>query len=350
MSGPRLLSPHRLSGSGLTSLFTCLLSLLVLGGSVARAGEKLPVLRRTLLEAQTEEDVNRALFTLAERIGQAGFFADHGAFANWLIDLPDGKDAHRLVRQRIGWALIRAKRGGEAVTPLEAALEEDPSDGLTRAYLGEALRQAGRFGDAAEMLAMAARCGERGPFVYDGIVACLVQLQQEKPSEAAEGLPAYVQAAEAYLQVNPDARIHHMLADMLLSDFKAFGKPERKRGQLWASAAGRHLLAALAGSPGRLAKGDQMAYDAALALEVLDRKTDGGTLRFDLLAEAYKLGINPADGTHARPKVLVLLAESAAAEGRFALAYRLAQERLGIANSPRARRLLMRLPPDLESD
>ena len=320
------------------------------GALAVRAADNLPDMRRRLLEVRDMEGINQALFDLAEKIGEDGFFADHGAFGDWLVALPDGRAEHPVVRQRIGWAYIRAGRGKEALPHLEAALANDPSDGLTRSYLGEALRQGDRQMEAAEMLATAMRCGGEAKFIYDALVLTLVQLQRKNLSGHADDLPGYVIAAEKYLAVHPDARIHQMVADMLLTDFKTFEKPDRRRGQHWAKAAGRHLIAALNGSSTALANGARMAYDAAAALEVLDRQTSGGTSRFDLLAQAYTLGINPADGTHARPRVLTLLAESAAADGRFELAYRLVQERLGISNSPRATRLLMTLPPDLEDE
>jgi hypothetical protein len=318
-----------------------------LSGLLAGAADTLPALRRKLLEANGTEQVNQALFDLSEKVGEAAFFDDHAAFALWLSELPDGRAENRLVRQRIGWAWILAKQGGKAIAPLEAALKDDPSDGLTRAYLGEALRQAKRFDEVAAMLASAVMCGERSTFVHDAIVATLVQLRATKIAGHADELPEYALAGQAYLQADPDPRVHHMIADMLLTDFKTYEKPERARGQQWAEAAGRHLLAALEGAREPLAGADQIAYDAAVALAVLDEKSAGGSLRFDLLAQAYRLGRNPADGTHARPQVLTWLAEGAARDERFELAYRLAQERLAISDSARARRLLMRLPPDL---
>ena len=321
-----------------------------LTGLLASAADTLPDMRRKLLEAHTDEQVNQALYDLSQRIGDKAFFADHLAFGEWLRALPDGRADHRLVQQRTGWAFIRAKQGAQGIAALEAANKDDPSDGLTRAYLGEALRQAGRYPEAAEMLATAVTCGEKGTFVYDAIVATIVKSKAATISGHADELPGYVTAAETYLAVDPDHRIHQMIADMLMSDFRTYEKPDRARGQAWAQTAGRHLLEAIARAPGRLADADKLAYETAVALEVLDAKTKGNTLRFDLLSQAYVLGRNPADGTHARPQVLTWLAEGAAAEGRFALAYRLAMERLEISDSARARRLLMRLPPDLGSE
>ena len=331
-------------------VFVFLLAAWGFSGLLASAADTLPVLRRKLLEARTEEQVNQALFDLSETIGKPDYFPDHLAFAEWLVALPDGRPEHRLVRQRIGWAYILAKKGEKGVAALEAASKDDPSNGLTRAYLGEALRQAGRNEDAATMLAAAVKCGERGTFVHDAIVATIIQAQGAEIPGHADDLPLYVKAGETYLAVMPDARIHQMLADMLLKDFKTFEKPDRKRGQLWAQVAGKHLLAAIEGSTQKLANADQMAYDAAVALAVADRESKGDTLRFDLLAQAYILGRSPSDGTHARPQVLTWLAEAAAQEGRFELAYKLATERLEISDSARARRLLMRLPPDLGRD
>ena len=123
--------------------------------------------------------------------------------------------------------------------------------------------------------------------------------------------------------------------------------PERTRAKLWARTAGAHALEAF-----RLAKtppqgGAELAFDAARALEYLDRATEGRTDRFDLLVKALELGQDPNGGPPQFPQVLVFLAEGAAREGRFELAHRLATQRLEVSNSPRARRLLRSLPPDL---
>ena len=94
-----------------------------------------------------------------------------------------------------------------------------------------------------------------------------------------------------------------------------------------------------------------MAYDAAVFLEAADEASAGDSPRFELLTHAVKLGDAEAmDRPHPLPKALVLLGEAALAEGRYALAYRMASRRLDISWSPRARRLLDALPPDLGAE
>lgn len=310
--------------------------------------ETLPVLRRKLLEAGTEQQVGYALDKLTAKIGKDGFYADHAAFGDWLGTLPDGKDAHPIVRLRRGWAYVRAKRGEEAIPHLEAALQNDPGDGLVRAYLGEALRQVKRYTEAAAMLAKAVECGERGQHVEESFRETIFALKASKISGHAEDLPEYVTAIQVWLQVKPDPMWHHTLARLLLQDYATFEKPDRERGKLWAETAGRHALLSFRTATGPIENQDVLAYDAAVALAELDGERGGRTDRFDLLAWALKFGRLPGDGGHKRPQVLTWLAEAAAEEERYELAFRLAQQRLAISDSPQVRRLLMTLPPDLE--
>ncbi len=335
------------------ALVTLLAVALLVGGlslgAQAKEKDTLPVLRRKLLEAQDAEAIDKALHALALKIGQPAFFADHGAFADWLGTVPDGRADHTLVRRHRGWALVRAKRGDEAIPHLELALKDNPSDGLTRAWLADGLRQGKRFMEAAEMLAAAVRCGAKGTYVDDTIVSIIFKFRAEKISGHADDLPEYVLAAHHYLRVKPDPKIDHMVARALLDDFKVFEQPDRTRGKSWALTASLHALAATKATE-PLAGLGQLVYDAAKALEYLDTETGGNTLRFDLLAAAYKIGADRTGGPNRSPDVVVWLAEGAAKEGRFELAHRLVQERLEISDSPRARRLLAKLPPDLGSD
>ena len=115
-----------------------------------------------------------------------------------------------------------------------------------------------------------------------------------------------------------------------------------------ASKAAVHALAALV-AEGDAAAGDgtRLAFDAAAALAPQDRESDGRTLRFDLLAWAYRLGNRPDDDTHTLPAAVALLAEAALQEERYELAARLARQRLDLSDSPAARRVLAALPPDI---
>lgn len=136
------------------------------------------------------------------------------------------------------------------------------------------------------------------------------------------------------------------MARALLDDLKAFETTTSERGQAWALFAGELAHGLLARAPG-LEGGLDLAADAGLALTDLDRAKEGRTPRFDLLARAYALGRIPEREGHERPELLAVLAEAALAEGRYELAHRLARERLAISESPAARRVLLRLPPDV---
>ncbi len=328
----------------LAPVLACVVSL-----SALAEDETLPTLRRKVLEARTEQQVGYALDKLTAKIGKDGFYADHAAFAEWLGTLPDGKDKHPIVRLRRGWALVRAKKGAEAVPHLEAALKNNPGDGLVRAYLGEALRQAKRYKEAVEMLAKAVECGEKGKHLDESFRNAVFAIRKGQIAGHADGLPDYVTAIRVWLRVKPDPMWDHTVAKMLLEDYKTFELPKRPRAKVWAEAAGRHALASMrVAISAPIAGQDQLAYDAAVALEVLDKERKGATDRFDLLAWAYKLGVLPNDGGHKRPQVLTWLAEAAASEQRYELAFRIAQQRLEVSDSPQVRRLLMKLPPDLD--
>ncbi|MDF1701941.1 MAG: hypothetical protein P1V36_12350 [Planctomycetota bacterium] len=313
----------------------------------ADAKDKLPDLRRQLLEAQGDARIGGALDKLSATIGKPGFFEDAGAFGDWLGTLPDGRAEHPLVQLRRGWAYVAVKRGEEAIPFLQVGVKDNPGDGLRRAYLGEALRQAKRHVEAAEMLAAAVRCGHHGKHVHESILKTVFDARRAKISGHADALPDYATAAGVYLAVRPEPDIHFVVAQLLLEDFDTYEKPDRTRGKLWARTAGEHALAAFRLAPTPPAGGATLAFDAARALEFLDRVERGRTDRFALLVKAHELGQDPSGGPPRYPQALVFLAEGAAAEGRFELAHRLATQRLEISNSPRARRLLQRLPPDL---
>jgi hypothetical protein len=320
---------------------------------VARAGSEatdLPTLRRQLLEARDDAHVARALDRLTQRVGVEGGFVNAAAFGDWLGKLPDGRAQHPLVKLRRGWAYVVGRRGADAVPLLQDAVQDDPGDGLRRAYLGEALRQAGRCMDAATMLTAAVRCGYYARHLHDSLVKTLYDVRREKDPGEARDLPEYVTLAEAFLDVKPVPDLDFHLAQLLLRDFDTYETPRQPRGQHWAQVAGRHALRALRTWRNLPAGAATLAFDAAHALEVVDPERQGDTDRFDLLAWAWKLGRDPQGGAPLYPQTLVWMAEIAAREGRFALAWRLADRRLQISNSPRARRLLHRLPPDLGGD
>ena len=315
--------------------------------ATAVAKDTLPDLRRKLLEAQGDQRIGKALDDLSATVGKQGFFADAGAFGDWLGTLPDGRADHPLVRLRRGWAYVAAKRGEEAIPHLEAAVKDTPGDGLRRAYLGEALRQAKRYLEAGSMLAAAVECGHHGKHVHDSILKTIFDARRAKISGHADDLPDYAQIAKTYLAQREESDIHFVVAQLLLEDFDTYETPERTRGKLWARTAGRHAMRAFALAQTPPQGGAELAFQAAQALEYLDGVEGGRTDRFDLLVTCLELGRDPNGGPPRFPQALVFLAEGAAREGRFELAHRLATRRLEISNSPRARRLLRSLPPDL---
>lgn len=323
-----------------------LLALLAAAGLWAGDGPTIPELRRALLEARSDERVGFALDRLQARIG-APEFPDAGAFGDWLAQLPDGRAAHPVVRLRRGWAYVTARRGAQAVELLEGALRDDPGSGFVRACLGEALRQAGRLAPAMEMLASARRTGYAAPHLRQSLEECFHGLRAGGAVKDAPGLPDYAAGAQAWLAHGPDPALQALLARALLDDLSAYDAPTRERGRLWARTAAPHALAAPADEPAQRVSAAQMALDAALALEGEEAAQPGRTLRFDLLARAYALGTPLEREGHDLPEVLPLLAEAAIDEGRPELAARLARQRLDLSESPAARRVLLRLPPDL---
>lgn len=317
-----------------------------LTAALARGEPTLADLRRQLLEAHGPEALGRALDNLQARVGREDGFADVGAFGDWLGALPDGRSSEPRVQIRRGWAYVTARRGKDAVPLLEAGLKDDPSQGLVRAYLGEARRQAGDLTGALATLATAVKAGYDAPFVRQTAMASCLALRIEQPAREAQGLPAYAQAAAPYLEAVRDGSLHATLAQALLQDLAAYESPTNARGGQWARAAGEHLLEALL-SGTAVDGAARLALEAARALTDLDRAQEGRTPRVDLLEAAYRLG-RPADREgHDLPEVLPLLAEALLAEGRYETAHRLCRERLAISESPAARRVLLRLPPDV---
>lgn len=316
--------------------------------SLAKDDASMAELRRKLMFAQGDSQVRLALDALTARIGKTPGFKDASAFGDWLKALPSGRSRLPMVMQRTGWAYVAAKRGPEAVEPLEAALKDDPSSGLTRAYLGEALRQAGRELDALKMLATALRTRYREAHVHESVLEAAASLRRSGEAKDAQGLPQYADGLAEVLEADPNPALAGTLSRWLLWDLQTYDKPRTQRGQLWATTAARHALTALDTTRELIAGSQRLAFDAAVALEALDADADGNTPRFDLLAHAVRLGTElAAGGPHLLPQAYTHLAEAAATEGRYALAYRMARARLDISFSPRATRLMRRLPPDL---
>ncbi|MDJ0976009.1 MAG: hypothetical protein QNJ98_16240 [Planctomycetota bacterium] len=312
--------------------------------------ESMAKLRHKLMFAQGDRQVRAALDALAERIGQEPGFKDAGAFGDWLKALPSGRNRLGPVLQRIGWAYVAMKRGPEAIEPLEASLKDDPSQGATRAYLAEAFRQTGRHLDALKMVATALRTAYDEPHMRETVMSAAAALRKTQEAKDATGLPGYAEGLRDVLRNSrkPDPKLHSTLARWLLWDLEAYDKPTTERGRLWARTAAEHALTAVDTTTELLPASQRLTFDAAVALEAVDKDAYGDSERFDLLVHAVRLGEALADGgPHLIPQAFTHLAEAAADEGRYELAWRLAQKRLDISFSPRAVRLMRRLPPDL---
>lgn len=311
-------------------------------------GVSIPELRKKLMFAQGDARLRSALEDLAARIGKEPGFKDAGAFGDWLKALPSGRSQRGPVLQYIGWAYVTVKRGKEAIAPLEAAMKDDPGSGFTRASLGEALRQDGRELEALEILATALAARYDKPHLHGSVMEAARGLRRSGQAKTGTGLPHYAVGLRKVLAVRADAETHATLARWLLWDLRAYDKPDSERGKLWARTAASHALSAVEQASEHLAGSQQLTYEAAVALEAQDQDLQGDSERFDLLVHAAYLGEVLANGgTHLVPQAFTLLAEAAAAEGRYQLAWRMAQKRLGISFSPRAARLVRTLPPDV---
>ncbi|MHC5011105.1 MAG: hypothetical protein ACYTG6_09170 [Planctomycetota bacterium] len=329
-------------------------SLLLLAGLVAlmRAGfvraeePSLPELRARLISSADEDEASAVLDALAKRVGSDAALPDAGALGDWLGRLPPDTARRYPVRLHRAWAYLTAMRGDEAVALLRDLLVERPGEGVLLAYLGEGLRQSGAHDEAVRVLLAAARTDYAEPFLRDSVLKTAFELRRDRTPRHATSLPEYGKVFDAFLALRADALLHAVAARWMLDDHRAYADSDTPRTRIWAAFAGRHALAALRADPAT-GGGARLALDAALALEPADRETEGRTPYFDLLAWAYRLGDRPDLDAHEIPQVMPLLAEAALAEGRYELAYRMARRRLDLSDSPAARRVLERLPPDV---
>ena len=323
-----------------------LAAVVLLGGEVAAKEEPLERLLGNLLRAETNDAVDRALDSLATRIGDRTEFPNAGAFGDFLGQVAEPKRSHPRVQLRRGWAYIAAGRGREAIGLLEKAERDAPSKPTALAYRGEALRQSGDAARALAVLTEAAGAGYTNAFLPEAALKAAFSLRDPARIRATDGLPPYAEPLAAFLETRPDPVLHASLARWILEDLQAYEIPGSERAGRWAEHAGKQVLKALQLDRG-LAGGAQLALDAAVALEAEDRDREGATDRFDLLAWAVRLGAGPDSERHAVPPALAFLAEAALREGRYELAYRMARRRLDVSDSPLARQVLMQLPPDI---
>ena len=308
-------------------------------GRQARSDEPtLDDLQARLTSARNAHERDAALDQIQERI------SDPRRLAQWLGALPKGVRSQGEVLLRRGWAHLAAGDPTAARPLLEKVHAKGGAQGVVQAYLGEVTRLDGDPERALELLAAACELGYRDGFVVESGRKAAYDLRLASPSKDAKGVPAYATALAKLVASWDHPWLRGPLARWLLEDYRAYAVPSRDRAKAWARFAAPHALAAAATEPVS-GVGPILLLEAAEALRVEDRESGGGTLRFDLLAEAYTRARSP-DG-HRLPQAVALLAEAALAEQRYSLAHRLARERLTISDSPLARRVLDALPPDV---
>jgi hypothetical protein len=316
------------------------------GALVGRADEpSLADMAHRLGGTTTREATDALLDRLVARVGSDPALPDLGALGDWLGRLPAPvRDRPRVLLRR-GWAYVSARRGADGIDALERAAKDEAERPAALAYLGEARRQAGDAAGAIQTLLEAARAGYAEPFLSRCAVEAALRLRLDDRPPAGKGLPAWAQALEGLVAVRDDPWLHAVLARWLLDDRPAYAAPPSERSRTWSETAARHALRALV-EDAATADGALLAFDAARALK--DDAGDGP--HFELLAWACRLADRPQEDGHDLPQALVLLGEDAADEGRYGLAARLARRRLALGDSPAARRLLDRLPPDVTGE
>jgi hypothetical protein len=334
--------------------------LAVLLGAVAPAvraedeGDPTAAAAAALVSAAKEKDPARLQKALdaaqAGLVGPSAVFPDVGALADWIGTLPDDVTRLASVRARRAWLYVTAKRGKDALGLLDGVLESDATNGILRAYRGEARRQAGDLPGAVEDLSLALDQGATDDHVLPSVRRIVFDLRRFPPKDApADALPAYVTVVAPVLRRRDLVDLRMAFVEWLDYDAgKARDDPARA-ARLRAEAVRQAGAAVrLVPAPEDRVRLARMAYDAGLWRRALpaDAAADVPTA-FDLLAAAVRLGERTSGEGHEVPEALSALAEEAAARGRYVLADRLARRRLDISDSPTARRVLRGLPPDV---
>jgi hypothetical protein len=298
-----------------------------------------------LVKAAGRNDLPRlaaALDRAGALAGKADGLPDLGAVADWLGGLPGSVTSHRTVAVRRGWMYVTAKRGADAVPILEGALAAAPADGVARAYLGEARRQASDPTGAARDLGQALRDGAPEEFVKPSLSKLLFDLRREPV--VSKGMPAYATAAAAFLAASEAADVRLQIATWLAFDAEGLRQNPEQTALLYGTAI-RHVAVVIGKPP----EGFSIARTAYHASEWRKAMGDAAPAdlpdRYDLLATAVRAG--SASEPDEVPEAVAALAEVALEEGRYALAHAMARRRLGISDSPAARRVLLALPPDV---
>ena len=314
--------------------------------------------RAALVAAAAKGDgvqVATALDEAQKLVGPGAVWPDLGVFADWLETLPPEVNKLRTVALRRGWAYLIAKRGQNALPLLEDVKAKQPKDGLVLAYYGEAKRLVGDAKGSLAALKEAVANGASDELVVPTLrkIAYDAQRDEPKPAEGDDakppaGLPAWIGVGENVLSVRdvPDVRLS------LVRWAMAGGDADRSpRAALLREKAVALAWPVLVKPPAdRASLGlslARLAFDLARQRATLPADAKDLPARFDLLAQAVRLGETPGAEGHEVPEALAALAEEALAKGRYVLADKMARRRLAISDSPAARRVLLALPPDV---
>jgi hypothetical protein len=326
---------------------------LVFAGPARAEDEDVERARAALVAAVSKGEgaVAAALTEAQGLVGPGRVWPDLGAYADWVETLPPEVNALRTVKLRRAWAYVSTKRGQNAMPLLEALRAADPRDAVVLAYLGEATRLVGDPADAILAMKAAVAAGASDDLVVPTLRKIAYDAQQREP-QPAEGetptaLPAWIGTGESVLAVRDLADVRLSLVRWAMAGGDADRGPRGAR--LREKAVSLAWPALLSPPEDRASLGlslSRLAFDLAHARTTLPADAKGLPTRFDLLAQAVRLGDSAGGEGHEVPESLAMLAEEALQKGRYVLADRMARRRLAISDSAVARRVLLSLPPD----
>ena len=319
---------------------------------VARGEDEAVAKARTeIVAAAAKHDMTAlaaALDAAQSLVGPSATFPDLGAWSDWLGTLPADVLRLRDVLVRRGWAYVTAKRGKDAVGPLRAALEQRAKDGVVRAYLGEATRQAGDVEGALREFKEAIVTGATDAFVVPSLTKIVYDAKREGPTPEGDALPSYAVLSREALSIRemPDVRV--AVVQWLAYDADQAEASKRATAlRVEALRAAWPLFGARA-TPLEGVSYPRLAYDAAGWAKKLgpSRPADVPD-RFDFLSACVRSMADSGADVPEIPEAFAFLADEALSKGRYLLASRMARRRLDISDSPTARRVLLALPPDV---
>jgi hypothetical protein len=345
--------PRRLLVRGVLASCALLAGCLFARGARAE-DEDVEAARARLVAAAQKGDraVSVALDEAQKLVGPGRVWPDLGAYADWVETLPPDVNALRTVRLRRAWAYVSTKRGQNALPLLVELKGSGPADPVVLSYFGEAKRLVGDAEGAVAGLKEAVAAGAGDDLVVPTLRKIAYDAHSEEPKpaegETPKDAPRWLAVGEAVLAVRdlPDVRLS------LVRWAQAAGEADRgvRVGPLMRGKAIAIAWPTLTTPPAdRASIGlslSRLAFDLARLRATLPADAKGLPSRFDLLAQAVRLGETAGADGHEVPEALALLAQEALDKGRYVLADRMARRRLAISDSATARRVLLALPPD----